>query len=186
MPESKCSTETEIKIRIPERSLDSLRKKILANGFRRKSSRSLETNTLFDYEDQRIYREGSAVRLRSYGNRTILTWKGPLHPEKNLKIREEIETEVASMQSAIQILERLGLYPALEYSKFRETFEYESNDRVEICLDETSAGSFIEIEGSGDDIAHFAGILGLNIKDQVRASYVELLGRVTVKNGENK
>ena len=179
-------TETEIKIRIPEESLGSLRKKLLYNGFRSKDPRALETNTLFDYQDQRIYRAGSALRLRSYGKRNILTWKGPLQPDRELKIREEIETEVSSPGAALLILARIGLQPALEYSKFRETFAPEAGGRVEVCLDETRAGCYIEIEGSGGEISRVMELLGLESSSQVRESYIELLGLAGPRNGEKE
>jgi len=101
MTNNKTLEEIEVKIRIPQESLDSLREKLLANGFRNTSQRSLELNTLFDFADRRLFSSGSAVRLRSYENQEILTWKGPLKPDPDLKIREEIETEVSSREAAV-------------------------------------------------------------------------------------
>lgn len=175
MTNNKTLEEIEIKIRIPQESLDSLREQLLANGFRNTSQRSLELNTLFDFADRRLFSSGSAVRLRSYENREILTWKGPLRPDPELKIREEIETEVSSREAAVLILNRIGLKPVMEYSKFREKFNALVKDDVEVCIDETRVGSFIEIEGCREDINHITALMGLTSSDFVKATYIELL-----------
>ncbi len=182
MPRRNCSDEIEVKIRIPESSLGSFREKLLENGFIKTASRNMEMNTLFDYEDRRICASGSAVRLRSYDSRQILTWKGPLKPDPELKIREEIEIEVSSREAAMQILERIGLKPVLEYSKFREKFSTRIIENVEVCLDETRVGCFIEIEGGKKDITNVTGLLGLENPEPVKETYAELLGQPELKN----
>lgn len=182
MPNNKTLEEIEVKIRIPCESLDSLREKLVGYGFRKTASRSLELNIMFDYADRRIFSAGSAMRLRSYDGRMILTWKGPLRPDPDLKIREEIETEVSSREAAALILEKIGLHPVLEYSKFREKYRVRIKGEVEVCIDETRVGSFMEIEGSKEDIAHITALMGLKSSDFVKASYIELLGQEKTEN----
>ena len=120
MTNNKIFEEIEVKIRIPGESLDSFRAKLLGCGFRKVSPRSLELNTLFDYPDRKIYSSGCTVRLRTYGTLHTLTWKGPVKPGSLLKIRKEIETEISSREAGILILEKIGLQPVIEYSKFRK------------------------------------------------------------------
>ncbi len=177
MAKNKIFEEIEIKIRIPEESLDSFRTKLLGYGFSKTFPRSLELNTLFDYPDRRIYSSGCTVRLRTYGTLHILTWKGPVKPDSQLKIREEIETEVSSREAGMLILKKIGLQPVIEYSKFREKYRSKVKGEVEICIDETKAGNFMEIEGPEEDINHIAVMMGLTGSDYVKDSYVELLMR---------
>ena len=175
MSRNETLEEIEVKIKIPGDSLESLREKLTDLGFRKLSPRSLEQNTLFDYPDRGIYLSGSTVRLRSYENRHVLTWKGPVRPDPELKIREEIETEVSCREAAVAILGKLSLSPVFEYSKFREKYQAWLEGETEVCIDETAAGLFMEIEGSPGDIASISAALGISASEYVRSSYVELL-----------
>ena len=175
MAEKKGVEEIELKARIPEEALDSVREKLLQKGFSRTVPRNLEVNCLFDFPDRRIFASGSAFRLRSYNGRQVLTWKGPARPNPGLKIREEVETDVASREQALLILEKLGLQPVFEYSKYREKFQARFSREIEVCIDETRAGYFLEIEGSEDDISLVVEMLKLDASSFVNATYVELL-----------
>ena len=75
--------EIEVKIKIPQRlpGLLSGQEAPEDCGFKKVSPRSLELNTLFDHPDRRIYTSGCTIRLRTYGTRHILTWKGPVKPD---------------------------------------------------------------------------------------------------------
>jgi len=176
MKRENAAEEIEIKLRIPEGALDLLRAKLAENGFRETAPRGLEDNVLFDGPDRRLVRAGSALRLRLYDGRSVLTWKGPVKPDRDLKIREEIETTVSDRDGTIAILNRLGLCPVLSYRKYREKYRAALAGPVEVCLDETRIGWFIEIEGSEDDIAATLAGLGLDRSEAVKATYVELLG----------
>lgn len=186
MRKNKILEEIEVKIRIPAEDLASLREKLEACGFRRVSSSSLEQNTLFDYPDGAILSSGSTVRLRSYENRHVLTWKGPVRPDPELKIREEIETEISDREAAVLILGKLSLQPVFEYSKLREIYRTRLEGEVEVCIDETAAGIFMEIEGSPDDIYDISSALGISASDFVRDSYVELLKQAETGKEEEK
>lgn len=167
--------EKEVKIRIPSDSLELLRDRIRRAGFKKTAERQLEVNQLFDYPDLRIKHSGSAVRIREYGNHRILTWKGPLQPNSRYKIREEIETEVANHEALVKILNKIGLTPVFEYSKFREKFQIRLKEEVEICLDETRVGTFLEIEGTEKDISQVIKMLKLDRSNLVQDTYAELL-----------
>jgi adenylate cyclase class IV len=47
--------------------------------------------------------------------------------------------------------------------------------RLTICIDETEAGSFIELEGERHEIVRFAKALGYGRADFITASYPDLL-----------
>jgi adenylate cyclase class IV len=45
---------------------------------------------------------------------------------------------------------------------------------VEVCVDETPVGCFVEIEGSKDSIQHIAQEMGLSRDQFINKDYVEL------------
>ena len=77
-----------------------------------------------------------------------------------------------------EILAQLGLRPQFLYSKEREirTWTLE-NGEVEICLDQTPVGFFLEIEGRALEIREAARRLDLDLEDAVKESYVSLYAR---------
>ena len=86
-------TETEVKVEIQERELQEVRRRFEELGCRQKVVRTREENLLFDGPDEHLKKSGSALRLRQYGSKCLLTFKGPRLEDERLKIREEIETE---------------------------------------------------------------------------------------------
>lgn len=133
-------------------------------------ARRLQEDALFDAEDQRIGRQRSILRVRSEGQRSLLTFKGPVIPGP-MKLREELETVVADGDVLCQVLERLGLRVWFRYQKYREEF---SHGDVIIAVDETPIGVFIEIEGSAEGITAAAAALGRGVSDYILASYCGL------------
>ena len=71
--------------------------------------RHFEDNWLFDFPDQRLYKEGSALRLRTVDGKGLLTYKGIARDSETspLKVREEIETAVEEPEQMAMLLERL-------------------------------------------------------------------------------
>lgn len=168
--------EIEVKISVEKAALDHIRTDAHALGFKRSASRRLERNTLFDFPDGRLARQRSALRLRRYGDETVLTYKGPPFEDPGLKIREEIETEVDDFDAFELILKRVGLEPSFHYEKDREKFVLSRPGRreVSLCIDETPFGCFVEIEGDGDDIRDVAERLGWSEDRFITRNYVDL------------
>ena len=172
--------ETEVKIRIqdPKAVLD----KLLALGAVRFRERFLEENTLYDFPGGKLRAGRQALRLRKSGHRQTLTFKGSPHPSRSFKVREEFETSVSDGGQVRKILRALGLQPAFTYRKHR-TLLRKAN--LLICLDETSAGDYLELEGKRHEITRFARSLGFGRADFLQTDYVELIGRER-KKGETK
>jgi adenylate cyclase, class 2 len=172
------SPRREIEIKVPVRSddLEAIRRKAEAMGFHRVAEPTREENFLFDFSDRRLKIAGCALRLRRYGNDCVLTFKGPLRERERMKIREETESSVDNFASMERILESLGLEISFRYAKEREKFriETESSSLVELCVDQTPFGCFIEIEGDPEDIHRVAREFGWSRDDFVTRSYVEL------------
>lgn len=129
--------------------------------------RRLQHDVLVDTADRRLLDAGTALRVRTDGDRAYLTFKGPVQPGP-MKVREEIETEAASGTALLAILDALGYAPAFRYEKYRE--EYAADGAV-IAIDETPIGTFVEIEGTAAAIDGLAVRLGFSRADFVTASY---------------
>ena len=176
--------ETEVKIRIADKK--DVRDRLRKLGFRLQHPRSLEDNTLFDTPDRKLRKVRSILRLRHYGRRCLLTYKGTPAPDRFYKSRTEMETEIENPQAARSIFEALGLQPVFQYQKYRCYYALdEQEDRGrnlreagirkaatgEIALDETPIGNFLELEGSRQWIDRVARQLGYTRQDYITASY---------------
>jgi predicted adenylyl cyclase CyaB len=162
--------EIEVKIRIEDPAV--AREKILALGATVHRERHREENTLYDSPGGDLQRLGRALRVRVAGRKALLTLKGTARKSRSFKVREEFETEVKKPKELARILKALGFSPAFSYSKHRTLFK---KKRLTICLDETRAGAFIELEGERHEIVTFARSLGYARKDFLTVSYVDLL-----------
>jgi adenylate cyclase, class 2 len=167
------SIETEIKIRISD--FPQFRRQVDALGGAVISERHFEDNHIFDFEDARIRRKYSFIRVRCSGTKCFLTFKGPPEREGPFKTREELETEVGSAAIAREILERLGMKVLFRYQKFREEYRVLSRGRtgeaVCLSLDETPIGNYAEFESSEKGIRELAEYMGINESSFLRSSY---------------
>ncbi len=176
--------ETEVKIRIAD--VKGVQKQLRKIGFRLRHSRSLEDNTLFDTPDRKLRKVRSILRLRHYGRRWILSYKGTPSPDRFYKSRVEIETEIEKPQAFRSIFAVLGLQPVFRYQKYRRHYAppsrkgHKGNLRKtalrkaapgEIVLDETPIGNFLELEGSRVWIDRVARQLGYSRRDYSTSSY---------------
>jgi len=173
--------EVEVKIRIEDTS--SLREKMLRSGARLEKERYYEQNTLYDYPSQDLYRKRQALRLRRINKKTFLAFKGIPQKSRKFKIREEFETEVGNEKQLRKILKSLGLIPVIGYQKYRAVFR---KKRLKICLDETSIGNFIELEGERNEIVKFAKALGFSKKEFIKLDYIQLMKEEREKTQEGQ
>jgi adenylate cyclase class 2 len=159
--------EREIKLRFDR--ADEARERVLAPevGATPLRGRRLQEDCLLDTHDDRLYRLRCVLRVRSEGGKSLLTFKGPVQPGI-MKIREEHETVVADGDALLAILEELGLHVWFRYEKYRE--EFSAEDAV-IAIDETPAGTFVEIEGGEQHIHRIAAALGRAPADYITDSY---------------
>src|SRR6185312_7543156 len=85
---SKDSFEREIKF--PRVELDKLRDRLIELEAERSGPSAFEDNWILD-RDEELLSTGRILRLRTDGGRARLTFKGPMHIEGNVKVREERE-----------------------------------------------------------------------------------------------
>jgi adenylate cyclase class 2 len=134
-------------------------------------ARHFEDNVLFDDAESSLVRGGRTLRLRRTEAGALLTHKGPRRDQDGVKARPEQETAVHDPDALQAILEALGLRPVFRYQKYREVYRWGG---VEIVLDETPIGTFLEIEGPAADIHQAAAALGYAAADYIRDSYAGL------------
>jgi adenylate cyclase class 2 len=170
--------ETEIKLAFS--SAGEADRAIRALGAAETHRRTFEDNTLYDLPGGVLAGSGRLLRLRRYGDETLLTFKGPVAESSRHKVRVEEETSVADASSLERILEGLGFAPAYRYQKFRTTFRLGS---LEIAIDETPIGTYVEVEGSPDEIDRAAERLGFAPDAYELATYRELHERDAASRG---
>jgi len=162
--------EIEVKIRVAD--LEAVQKNLTARGAQLIKPRHLEENTLYDFREGNLYARNHALRLRTVNKKTFLTYKGAPLKSRKFKIREEFETELKNRADSRKILKALGLIPVVSYSKHRTVYRHR---RLKICLDETSAGVFLELEGKRSDIVRFANSIGFEKTEFITADYIRLM-----------
>ena len=171
-------TEIELKVRLSPEDIRTVRKALQRIGGQARTSSQTEVNVLFDYPDERLRKSGCALRLRAYDGACLLTFKGPVENDPLLKKRPEIQTGVSHAEQTKELLSQLGLLPRFLYSKEREIWTWETTEGVvEICLDETPVGCFLEIEGQEKAIQKAAALLEVNLENAVSESYVSLYAK---------
>lgn len=169
MPMKNPPLETELKIPVDDHA--TVIEQLGALHAERVMPPSEEHNALFDFADGRLSLSGSTLRLRRFGSRWLFTFKGPATYTGPVKRREELETDIDDGEVMVVILGRLGLEPRVRYEKIRETWRLEG---VEIALDRTPMGCFVELEGPVERLETLARRLSLDPSRAVRGSYVSL------------
>lgn len=162
--------EIEVKVRVKD--LEAFREALLKSGAQIVKERYSEENTLYDFPSRTLYKKRSALRLRTAGKKIFLAFKGAPQKSRRFKVREEFETEVKNEKQVRKILHSLSLNPVFSYQKFRTVYR---KGRLNICLDETAAGYFCELEGEKNEIIKFAKTLGFSRADLIKLDYVQLL-----------
>ena len=114
--------ETEVKILDINRA--DVEARLAALGAERTFDGTLRAQ-LFDFEDGHLAKSGNLLRLRSEGDRIVLTYKGPVD-DRQAKVRQEIEVTVSDFDNCRDILAKLGLAPVLETRKRRTTYRLQA------------------------------------------------------------
>jgi adenylate cyclase class 2 len=130
-----------------------------------------EINWLYDSVDGRLQSGDMALRLREYAGRCILTLKEAAVFQGPVKQRTEHEVEVSDCEGLRSILERLGYTRSLRYEKDREIWQLRA---VQVMLDHTPMGDFVEIEGAESQLGEVARSLDLELDRALRLSYPRL------------
>lgn len=165
------SAGLEAEIKIPVADLDAVREALARSSAIVVHPRAREVNLLLDDDDGRLQSAGTVLRLRRYGSRHILTFKGPAVYRGPVKERPEHEIEIEDTESMLVILGHLGLRVVTRYEKDREMW---LADEVSVVLDHTPMGDFVEVEGPQERLQTTAQSLGLDPLTAEKGSYISL------------
>jgi adenylate cyclase class 2 len=176
--------EIEIKLRVSDVRV--IRARLRRIGAR-PGKRVHEVNTLYDSVDGKLGRRGELLRLRFNDGAAVMTFKGPAQPSRggagHYKVREESEFAVGSPAAIRAAMRHLGLVPGFRYEKYRTPYHCAQARGVEIVLDETPVGDFLELEGPPRAIDRAADLLGFSPRDYVTASYGALYAADCLRRG---
>jgi adenylate cyclase class 2 len=161
--------ETEVKLRLDD--AEEGRRVVGQLGAFLVAPRHFEDNVIYDDAARGLTSRGALIRLRVTPWASTLTYKGPREVVEGVKRREEVECRVEDPEALRVILGRLGLRSVFRYQKYREVYEL---DDVEIVIDETPIGAFLEIEGSLEAIHRTADAMGFSAESYVVESYAAL------------
>jgi adenylate cyclase, class 2 len=162
------SSEIEIKFRVGD--LRTLRRKLRAAGFRLKTRRTHEMNTLYDLPGRVLRKHKELLRLRQYGSEWKLTFKSKGKIGRHSS-RDELETGVSDGKMMDAILRALGYTPSFRYEKLRQEWK---DRKGQVVVDETPIGNFCEIEGPPRWIDTTAKKLGVKHSDYITKNYAAL------------
>jgi adenylate cyclase class 2 len=165
------NTGVENELKIPVADLAPVRASLGGVHARLISASAREENLLLDTADRELSGRGCVLRLRRYGARRLLTFKGPPSYDGHIKVREEHELEIESLETMLTVFQALGFSGVVRYEKDRETWHCNG---VEVVLDHTPMGDFVEVEGPTGLLDSVTRLLGLDPSDAVRGSYMSL------------
>jgi adenylate cyclase class 2 len=160
--------EIEIKFRVT--NLRELARKLRAAGFRLKTPRTHEMNTLYDLPGQVLRNRRELLRLREYGKSWKVTHKSGGKISRHSS-RTELETGVTDGEKMDLILRALGYSPSFRYEKFRAEW---TDGKGQVVVDHTPIGDFCEIEGKPRWIDAAAKRLGVAHEDYITKNYATL------------
>ena len=185
--------QSETEIKLPISDLDQAIHEVRKLDASILTERHLEDNFLFDHKEGFLAKERMLLRLRIMASpeppfeewKAILTFKGVPEVSDGVKKREEIECEIKESNSLKQILFKLGFEITFRYQKYRTVYRLQ-NAGLDICIDETPIGNFLELEGEILRIHEFATKLGYNRDDYITQSYATLYYRWCQKTGNKE
>ncbi|MGH9428476.1 MAG: class IV adenylate cyclase [Terriglobia bacterium] len=186
-PERSKRQPLEIEVKLKIRNLHRLRRDLLAMGCVEAVPRSLERNWTWDFPGQPLRQRGELLRVRQFAGHCLLTFKGAAQQSRHFKIREERETEVRNPATLDVILERLGLQVVFRYEKFRTSYSLRIRGKrhaVDLAVDETPIGNYLEIEGREADIHEMAAQLGFDKSAFIKESYLALFVKSRPRKGQ--
>ena len=160
--------EREIKLQYDSPTM--ARQAVVSAGAEPLRTRRLQSDYLLDRQLKPIGDSLCTLRVRLDGDYAYVTFKGT-PALGTTKEREELETIVGNGRTLLRLFERLGFRVWFRYQKYCEEF---SRGDLIIAIDEVPIGTFVELEGSEEDILNTATRLERSSSDFVLDSYLAL------------
>ena len=163
----------EIEVKLGIRDGDEARRRLGSAGAVALSPRVFERNRVYDDARRTLRKSGRLLRLRTSGNVHLLTLKAKPHAgeDTGYKVRIEHESHVEDADAVHEVLLGLGYEVTYRYEKYRQPYRL---GEVEVLLDETPIGTFLELEGEPRAIDAAARALGYGRDDYVLKTYRQL------------
>ena len=166
----------EVELKYLGADLADVRQRLQAEGAQLVGPRELETNAVFDDEQESLRQSERLLRLR---NGTELTVKLPV-ADAQYKSRREITVNVTG-GDVEDMLGGLGFRATWKYEKYREGWDL---DGMFVTLDEMPfVGPVVEIEGDREKIEDTAARLGVDRLPTSNASYRTLYDDYAADHG---
>jgi adenylate cyclase class 2 len=176
----------EVELKFPLDDAGSLRERLAAVGAVAKGAIA-QSDAYFNHPKRDFARTDEALRIRTVGDESVVTYKGP-KLGGSAKTRFELELPLAAQTADgwREVLTRLGFRAVATVRKRRELFELEREGKAfELTIDEVEGlGAFAEVETLADEAARdtaeravLALATELGLKDAEPHSYLELLLR---------
>ena len=172
-------SDVEREIKLPYDSPAAARRAVVQAGATPLRARRLQNDSLLDRATAPLGDRHCTLRVRVEGDCAYVTLKGPPALGR-MKVREELETSVGDGALLLRLFERLGFHVWFQYQKYRE--EFRRGDLV-IAVDECPIGTFVELEGSEEDILAMATTLKRPASDFVLDSYLALFRKHRAAQG---
>ena len=173
----------EIELKFSVEDAETLRLAATAAGFRLKTPRTFESNTLYDTPERALRGRKQILRLRQYGELTVVTHKrqsASSELDSRYKTRIESESLVEDGAALAEIFSQLGYGPVFRYEKYRTEWECGEGHLV---LDETPIGVWAELEGAPEWIDAMLERLGVGQDKCSTESYGKLFLRWREETG---
>jgi len=166
--------QLEIEVKFFLKDPAAIRAAIMDLGARSRG-RVFESNHILDQPGLGLSRKGALLRLRQ-ADGALLTFKAPPEtPDREFKVRREIEVQVSDFTATARIMAALGFTTIRIYEKWRETFILGDSH---LCLDTLPYGNFLEIEGRAESIRDLSKKLGFAWEQRSVLNYHELFEQV--------
>ncbi|GAB6943670.1 class IV adenylate cyclase [Vulcanisaeta sp. JCM 14467] len=172
--------EVEVKYRVPSHDVIKDKLKSLNAKFLEHTE---ETDIYFNSPVRDFAKTDEALRVRVYGDGTVvLTYKGPRIGSIG-KTREELSVTVNDLESLLEILRKLDFREVAKVVKRRDIYNYENFTIYVDSVEEL--GSFVEVETMVNDkelidkateeVLQLGNKLGLRRDWIERKTYLELM-----------
>lgn len=170
----------EIEVKVVLKDFKEIKKKLKELGAEKKCPKTFEKNILFGHKKLKFEKDW-ILRLRKFGKKNILTLKTSAKGKKGFKVREEINILVEDFENMKNILEKIGFFEAFYYEKYREDYIYNG---LNISLDKTPIGNYVEIEGDYKNILKFLKKINVKIEETISLSYIQLFQMFNKKSNK--
>jgi adenylate cyclase class 2 len=171
---------SEIEVKVLNIKIEDIKSKMAKIGAVQVKKEN-QINSMYDYEDQRLFKQKGFARIRETYDylkdetKYILGIKKMISQEKYKEMLEE-ETEVSDLVAANNILHELGLEKVRVDKKFRESYKLgEILYEIDTWDKETYPKPYLEVEAPDEEtLVKGLELIGYTLADSTAKSLYEL------------